>query len=412
MTSSSLQKTIKRVLCEQPLAFLNPVFYTNPELTKLEQQNIFSKTWLYVGHTQKLPQRGSILAVEAAGRSIVIMRSDKGELGAFYNACPHRGSRLYSPSTQVGKSRVATSMKCLVCPYHGWTFNMDGALKGLPEREKFSESLDVERLSLRPIRLETWGPLMFVSLNELAPPLVQFLGKAVDRMRGFPISSLELLFEKDYDIDCNWKTFHDNGLCDYHVNIAHKSTLKDVQGSTRHYQYVYDDYINALITPITKSWQSENSIWDELSEPLRSQFVTFGIFPNLHVYALPDGTLYIERIDSISHNRCRVHSEVYGRAIHFEQVDELESWYDELFEEDRVLAEGVQKGYNSIQGESGEVRYALGPINQLEARIIHQQQLIRRFLLTGSTQESALSRSLRSKVSNPSSALQAVTIGA
>ena len=389
MTSSPLQQTIKRVLCQQPLTFLDPVFYTNPELANLEQQNIFSKTWLYVGHTDKLPAPGSILSVEVAGRSIIIMRSLEGALGAFYNACSHRGSQLYSSETKTDKEASQHTIKCIVCPYHGWTFGADGTLKGLPEKDRFTNKLDFDRLSLKSVRLETWGPLIFISLSKSAPPLKNFLGEMVERMSGFPIGSLTLLFEKDYDIACNWKTFHDNGLCDYHVNIAHQTTLKDVQGLTKYYQYVYDDYVNALITPITQSWQTENTIWSELSEPLRSQFVTFGIFPNLHIYALPDGTLYIERIDAISHDKCRVHSEVYGRESHLDHVDELKDWYDELFEEDRILAEGVQQGYISIQGESGEPHYAPGPINQLEARIVHQQQLIRRFLLTGLSKEIA-----------------------
>jgi len=329
------------------------------------------------------------MSVEVAGRSLIIIRSVEGKLAAFYNACSHRGSRLYSPNSQSQQSSPESAVKCLVCPYHGWTFDTSGALKGLPEKERFSSNLDFDKLSLRSVRLETWGPLMFISLNKAAPPLKNFLGEAIARMAGFPIDSLTLLFEKDYDIACNWKTFHDNGLCDYHVNIAHKTTLKDVQGLTKYYQYVYDDYVNALITPITKSWQAENSIWDELEEPLRSQFITFGIFPNLHVYALPDGTLYIERIDSISHNTCRVHSEVYGRETHVKDAIALERWYDDLFEEDRILAEGVQQGYASIQGGNEEFQHTPGPINQLEARIVHQQQLIRRFLLTGLSTEVA-----------------------
>lgn len=385
MTTPSLQQTIERALCKQPLTFLDPFFYTSPELTQIEQRNIFSQTWLYVGHTSKLDKSGSILSVEAAGRSLIIMRSSSGKIGAYLNACSHRGSTLYDHKKE--QESCSKPLKCIVCPYHGWTFDLDGSLQGVPEKSRFSSELNFSRLSLKPVRIETWGPLMFVSFNETAPPLNKFLGDAVTRMAGFPVDSLTLLFEKDYDVACNWKTFHDNGLCDYHVSIAHKSTLKDVQGLTKHYQYVYDDYVNALITPITKSWQDENAIWSELSEPLRSQFVTFGIFPNLHVYALPDGTLYIERIDPVSTDQCRIHSEVYGRDSHRNNVNELIDWYDALFEEDRILAEGVQQGYRSIQGESKNDQYAPGPINQLEARIIHQQQLIRRFLLSSLERE-------------------------
>lgn len=379
MTSSSLQQAIKRMLYEQPLTFLDPIFYTSPELASLEEQNIFGKAWLYVCHADKLSKPGSAMAVEVASRSLILMRSAQGELLAFHNACSHRGSALLPPTAEASVDVV----KCLVCPYHGWTFNTQGILKGMPEKDRFCQSVDFGKLSLKPVRLETWGPLVFVSFSQSVLPLKQYLGAAVARMAGFPTESLTLLFEKNYEIACNWKTFHDNGLCDYHVSIAHKTTLKDVQGLTQHYQYEFDDYVNALITPITKSWQAKNEIWEVLPAPLCSQFITFGIFPNLHVYALPDGTLYVERIDPISVNTCQVHSEVYGLPHHLANVNKIKDWYDTLFEEDRLLAEGVQKGYVSLQGKSGEAKHTPGPINSLEARIVHQQQLIRRFLLSG-----------------------------
>ncbi len=383
MTFSPLQQTLKRVLCEQPLTFLDPIFYTNPDMPVLEQQNIFSKTWLYVGHASKLSEPGSVMTVEAAGRSLLIMRSLQGELAAFHNACSHRGSAIRHDSEPV-------SVKCLVCPYHGWTFDTDGVLKGLPERDRFANGVDMDKFPLKSVRLETWGPLMFVSLNKKAPPLSEFLGEAIALMAGFPIGSLELLFTDDYDMNCNWKTFHDNGLCDYHVNIAHQDTLKDIQGQIKNYQYVFEDYINALVTPITAPWKANNDLWNILEEPFKSRFVTFGIFPNLHIYALPDGTLYVERIDPISVNSCRMHTEVYGLPHHLKSIDKIRQWYEELFREDKEIVEAVQKGYTSIRKDSADIDFSPGPINYLESRVIHQQQLIRRFLLSGLPRELAI----------------------
>jgi len=286
MTSSSLQQAIKRVLCEQPLTFLDPVFYTNSEFVSLEQQNIFSKTWLYVCHTSKLTEIGATRIVEVAGRSLIIIRSEQDTLSAFYNSCSHRGSTLIpdeKANNEKAPQKPAASRKCIVCPYHGWTFDIQGNLKGLPEKDRFSNSVDFSKLALKPVRLETWGSLIFVSFSAEIRSLKDYLGEMVARMAGFPIESLTLLFEKDYEVSCNWKTFHDNGLCDYHVSIAHQTTLKDVQGHTKYYQYMFDDYVNALITPITQKWKSENEPWEVLPEPMRSQFITFGIFPNLHI---------------------------------------------------------------------------------------------------------------------------------
>ena len=382
MTASPLHQTLKRVLCEQPLTFLDPIFYTNPDLSELEQQNIFGKTWLYAGHAASLEQPGSVMTVEIAGRSVLIMRSKQGELSAFHNACTHRGAALKSTSEPV-------STNCLVCPYHGWTFDTAGNLKGLPEKNRFGNDIDLEKLSLKRVKLETWGPLMFVAFTQTVPPLSEFLGEAIALMAGFPMGSLALLFEQDYEMDCNWKAFHDNSLCDYHVNIAHQNTLKDIQGQIKHYQYVFDDYLNALVTPITQSWQADNDIWNKLEKPYSDRFVTFGIFPNLHIYALPDGTLYVERIDAISTDRCQMHSEVYGLPHHLDAVDKIKAWYEELFSEDKALVEAVQRGYTSIRRETTSDTFVSGPINYLESRVVHQQQILRRFLLAGLPKEMA-----------------------
>ena len=378
---SSLQSTLKRVLCEQPLTFLDPVFYTSAELPALEQENIFSKTWLYACHVSKVLEPGSVTVVKAAGRSLIVMRSLAGELAAFHNACPHRGAAL------ISDQQSTKSTKCIVCPYHGWTFDTEGNLKGLPEKDRFAATVDFERLKLKSVKLETWGPLIFVSLNQNPQPLSQFLGEAAARMADFPMEQLTTLFTETYDVACNWKTFHDNGLCDYHVSIAHKHTLKDTQGSTKYYSYIFDDYVNALITPTTDIWKKENDVWDALSGAWRTQFITFGIFPNLHVYALPDGTLYVERIDPVTAHTCRVYTEVYGLPHHLDTADKLKTWYDELFEEDRAITEAVQQGYVSIRQEHGYNKYTPGPINSLEGRIVHQQQLVRRYLLTGMAQD-------------------------
>lgn len=371
MRTPPFQKILRRILSEQPPTFLDPSFYTSAELLPLEQQHIFQKSWIYVGHAAKLAEPNSGMITEVADRSLLLTRTKEGTLKAFYNVCPHRGALLET-------TEVAKPLKCLVCPYHGWVFDSSGQLKATPEKTRFSQAIDFKKFSLKPVRLETWGPLMFVCLSESAPPLSAFLGEAYTRMAAFPMEQVVCLFEKDYTVRCNWKTFHDNSLCDYHVSIAHPNTLKDVQGLTKYYQYALDDYVNVLETPITKAWLKDHQVLDELSEPLRSQFLTFGIFPNLHVYALPNGHLFIERIEPVSVDTCQVHTEVYGIPGHddADSLAALETWYDELFDEDLTLTEGVQKGYASGA-------FSPGPINELEARIVHQQQLIRRFLLQG-----------------------------
>ena len=368
MLTPSFRGNLQVALSKQPLAFLDAKFYTTPELLPVELRYIFQRTWLYVGHSKNLANYNSVMTTEVAGCSILITRTQKGELKAFHNVCTHRASPLQSESG-------IKPLKCLVCPYHGWVYSLEGELLAAPGQKNFPD-FTLEDFPLKPIRIESWGPFMFICLDPSPPPLLEFLGEAVRRMATYPMQQMELLFAKDTLVNCNWKTFHDNGLCDYHVSIAHRKTLKDVQGSERFYQYSFDQYVNLLSTPITPSWQAESRIFEDLPEPLRSEFLTFGIFPNLHIFVLPDTTFFLERIDPLTTNTCRVHTEAYGIPGYSPPTDDLEPWYEALLEEDLVLTEGVQKGYASGA-------YIPGPINGLETRVIHQQQLIRRFLMAG-----------------------------
>lgn len=369
MPSSPFNKVLKRVLKEQPPTFMDSVFYTNPNLVPLESRYIFQESWIYVGHSKKLTEPGAVMATNVAGHSLLIIRNKHGKLQAFKNICTHRNALL---QTEVG----VKNLKCITCPYHGWTFDLDGNLKAMPGRECFAETIDAKKLSLQSIRLETWGPFMFISLGKDVPPLKEYLGQNLAQLTGnFPLQQLSLLYEQDYPVNCNWKVFHDNSLCDYHVNVVHRTTLKDVLGSTQNYNYVFDEYVNTLITPTTASLPFEGQCEEELPEQNKEN-LTFGIFPNLHIYSLPDGELLVERIDPVTVNTCQVHVEIYGIPGHVPPLDELLKWYEQLFNEDLKITESVQKGY-----QTGS--FAAGPINLYEARVIHQQQLIRRFLLGG-----------------------------
>jgi phenylpropionate dioxygenase-like ring-hydroxylating dioxygenase large terminal subunit len=364
---------IEKIWCDRPQAFFDATFYTNPAILSLEIQHIFQRTWIYVGHIQNVIEPGSVWTVEAAGSSILIVRTQNGQLKAYHNVCSHRAAALQS---ELGIKKA----KCLVCPYHGWVFNLEGELTATPGRKNFSETVHTQEFPLSPVRLETWGPLIFICLSKTAPPLTDFLGQEFKQTLSYPLQDMQLIIERETEVACNWKTFHDNSLCDYHVSVAHRETLKDVQGPVQYYRYFFDEYVNLLTTPTTPTWQAESRIYKDLPLPFHSKFLTYGIFPNLHIFMLPDTSLYIERIDPISVNTCRVRTEIYGIPGYSPSADDLNPWYTKLFREDQVLTEGVQRGY-----ESGS--YTPGPINYLESRMIQQQQLIRRFLMLSLSQK-------------------------
>lgn len=336
--------------------------YTNPDWMGVEQQTIFRRTWLYVGDSDQIPEPGMVWPKTIGGLNLLIVRDRAGELGAFHNLCPHRAAVLV-PEMGVH------SCKQLVCPYHAWVFDLAGTLVGVPAEDKFSETFQRQDHALGRVRLDTWAGFIFVCFEQNAPPLAEYLGSiGVNLGQHRTIYTRQLLCKR-YIVACNWKNYHDNTLCDYHVAIAHRTTLNPLQGPIRQYRHQLEPYVNLLYTPTTERWRADNQVLPHLSGPSRDGFFTYGIYPNLHLLGLPNGILAWIRIDPLTVETCQITLEIYGDPEFSPPSSVLLADFEAFMQEDMVITESVQKGYASGT-------YSPGPVNGLETRIIHQQQLI------------------------------------
>lgn len=349
--------------------FLDALLYNEPEILSFELKHIFRRVWLYVGDIKELFEGGNVIVRDIAGTSIAIARDSDNELRAFHNICPHRAA-----SFQSGEG--CYQLKHLVCPYHGWVYNFQGQLIGVPRQEKFPENFHLEDFPLQPVRLEQWRGFVFICFDQTAPPLVEFLGEIPSTLAGHRTASTQLILKKHYTVKCNWKIYHDNTLCDYHVAITHRTTLHPLQGPTRFYQYQFNKYTNLLYTPTPKAWRQHNSVLKHLSDEGQQGFFTYGIFPNLHLLAFPNGILAWLQIEPLTVDTCVVYLEVYGVPELCPSKTTLLEEFEAFMFEDISVTEQVQKGYASNF-------FTPGPINQLEDRIVHHQQLIRQFLIAG-----------------------------
>ena len=192
-------------------------WYSDPAVLAREEESIFRQAWHYVG---QLGEPGD--AVPGwAGRVPVVIVKAVGEERAFVNVCRHRGSVVVEE---------ADNRKTLQCPYHAWTYGLDGSLRAAPRSER--EALDLTDVSLLPVRLERWGPFRFVNLDDDAPPLAELLGNIPERMAAAGLDVDELVFHHraDWEVAANWKIACENFLECYHCPTAHPgfSSLVDV----------------------------------------------------------------------------------------------------------------------------------------------------------------------------------------
>jgi len=336
--------------------------YVNPRWWPIEQETIFRRTWLYVGDCDRLPESGMVWAKPMPGVNLLITRDQAGTLRAFQNVCPHRAALLV-PKTGV------RFCKQVVCPYHAWVYDLAGNLVGTPAQNQFSDSFHKSDFALRPVRLETWAGFIFVCLDDQMPPLASFLGSIPENLSQYRTHQTCQLAYKRYPVACNWKNYHDNTLCDYHVAIAHRTTLHQAQGPVRHYQHQFEAYVNLLYTPTTAAWRENHQPLSHLPDRCREGFFTYGIYPNLHLLAFPNGLLAWIQIEPLTPSTCQVNLEIYGDPQFSPAPDALLADFEAFMQEDMALTESVQQGYASGA-------YTPGPVNGLEARIVHQQRLI------------------------------------
>jgi len=313
-------------------------WYSDPEVLRLEQERIFRRTWQYVGHDGSAAEVGERFAAWAGDVPVLVVRAEDG-LRAFLNVCRHRGSLLVE-----GDGARAS----IQCPYHAWTYALDGSLRAAPRSER-EPDFDASELSLVPLRLESWGPFLFVNAAEDAPPLAETLGPLPDLL---PVDELVFRSRDEYELAANWKIGCENYLECYHCPVAHK-------GFSARYDVDPDSY---RLEPSGEQVLSQFAPAHEAGE---GQF--HFVWPNLKLNAYA-GTrnLSIGPLLPAGPERST------GFLDYFFAPDADEYWVEELLafdrqvgEEDRVLVERVQLGVRSGLLEEGRL---LGESEQLVAR--------------------------------------------
>ena len=193
--------------------------YTSPEFARLEWERMWTKVWLLAGRESDLRVAGDYLTLEIGVESIVVVRQTDGTLAAHHNVCMHRGNRLCEP----GRGRVAGR---LVCAFHGWQYDLDGRLVRATDAETFPQGVPADRLSLRPVRCDTWGGFVWVSLDPAGPSLLDYLGIVQGHLAPYHFEEWAVANDVTVEVPCNWKTSVDAFNEAYHIMATHTWTLE------------------------------------------------------------------------------------------------------------------------------------------------------------------------------------------
>ncbi len=187
--------------------------YTTPGYMKREWEQVWTQSWLLAGIACDIPESGDYFVFDIGRESIVVARTERGEINAFYNVCQHRGNKL------VFNERGTVSS--FTCPYHNWTYKLDGSLISVPDEERFSQGVPCDELSLKSVKVDTWDGLVFIAMNPDVEPLGKFLGVMADNLKPYNFEDMILVKDQTVCLDANWKTVIDNFSELYHVDYMH-----------------------------------------------------------------------------------------------------------------------------------------------------------------------------------------------
>lgn len=189
--------------------------YTDPRFFNREQERIFDRCWHFVGREDEIPAAGDYLTYESLQGSVIVIRSESGELKAFRNACRHRGTRLLE--------RSGSALK-IICPYHSWVYSADGQLLRAPGMQE-ARAFSVENCSLAALSLESWAGFIFIRYHEGGPSLLEQLGDLPDTFRAYTPERFRCVRRRKFDVNCNWKFLIENALEAYHTGTVHRASL-------------------------------------------------------------------------------------------------------------------------------------------------------------------------------------------
>jgi choline monooxygenase len=335
-------------------------WYFDERLAQLERESVFAANWQVAGHVDQVKEPGQFFTIDVNNEPLVVVRGDDGKLRAFYNVCRHHAAAVVPEAQGWAKN--------FRCPYHGWTYGNDGALKGMVEFEGVC-NFDRADNGLVPVRVDTWENFVFVNLYGRAAPLSEFLGKVPDLVAPLKITETLKYFDRRiYTLNCNWKVYVDNYLDGgYHVPHAHKGLSSVVEYT----KYTIENFERACrqSSPLDSSGALESSI----GATRQGTAFYLWVYPNFMLNAY-SGVMDTNIVLPLGVNKCAVIFDYYfadtspAAAKHNQESIAVS---EKVQDEDMAICDSVQRGLRSRAYVAGRLSLRREAGEHLFHRLLH-----------------------------------------
>lgn len=326
--------------------------YTHPEFLEQEQTHIFKQEWICVGRQDAAKDPGDYFSCELAGEPILVIRDKEQQLRAFSNVCLHRLSTLKN-----GSGNCAT----VVCPYHGWAYNLTGKLIGAPQMQH-SPDFNKQDYQLPEVHLEIWHGWVYLTLNDEAEPVANKLSTLSDKIDRYGMENYTQTFCETHVWDTNWKILAENFMESYHLPVLHKNTvgghskLEDMDCPPGEPAYNYH-WIRKEASLAIGNAHPDNTT---LEGDWRYTTALIAIYPG-HLITLTPGYFWYLSLQPLAVDKVQI---LYGGGLSPEFIDDpegikaieqLKILLDEVNVEDRQGTEAVFKGTHSDIAKPGHL---------------------------------------------------------
>jgi len=327
-------------------------YFVSPEIFADELQKIFASNWLLVGHQSQLAEAGDYFLAQVAGESLIVTKDQRSTIRAFYNVCRHRGARLCEE--QQGHAAA------IQCPYHAWTYALDGRLLGAPHMDE-TPGFNKSGYPLKPTRLGLWEGFIFLNLSDASVSLEKWFEPLGKKFSAWNLATLRSAKRIDYEVQANWKLIFQNYAECYHCLGVHPELSKISPYDSAENDLIEGPFLGGFMRiasdkSLTMSGNAcASAVGNFGGEDFRFVFY-YSIFPNMLLSLHPDYVM-VHRLEPQSPERTLIFCEWFFNPEAFKRSDfhpeDAVNFWDMVNKQDWHVCELSQRGISSRAYEPG-----------------------------------------------------------
>ncbi|MBN33727.1 MAG: Rieske (2Fe-2S) protein [Rhodospirillaceae bacterium] len=321
--------------------------YTDPDFTALEVARLFEKDWVCVGRADEIPEPGDYLTHRVVSTPVMVVRQADGSLKALVNACRHRSAELLQGIGHAAK---------IVCPYHAWSYNLEGTLQMAPF---MGPHFDKKGVCLPKLRLDQWEGWLYVTLDDAVAPISERLGSLSQRVDGYHMADHVMIHRDEKIWQCNWKTLAENFTESYHLFSSHKTTLQPFTPTQGVWCETGDTGWNIHWMDTSRP---QDKVFDDSTDEIRSRFPLMHVYPSHVVSASlmrgfwmslqPEGPDAVRVLWGVTIARQSLPDDAEERTT---MATEIAETFEAVNWEDQTIVESIARSLKSTHAARGRL---------------------------------------------------------